>query len=72
MMCLQLQTCKLVIWTQTEHLELDIPFDKVFTDEHMKHLQNFYFTHMLPTLVDEFVAKKVLLCSKYLDLLKIQ
>nr|XP_055032018.1 uncharacterized protein LOC129420887 [Misgurnus anguillicaudatus] len=72
MMCLGLQSCKLVIWTSTEHLELDISFDKKYTDAHMKHLQNFYFLHMLPRLVDDFVAKKLKLCPKYLDLLKIQ
>ncbi|KAJ8260054.1 hypothetical protein GJAV_G00176540 [Gymnothorax javanicus] len=38
MMCLRLQTCKLVIWTPSEHLELDISFDTAFTDIHMKHL----------------------------------
>lgn len=52
MMCLGLQTCNLVIWTPSEHLELDIPSDEAFTDTHIKHLENFYFSQMLPTLVD--------------------
>ncbi|MEQ2214073.1 hypothetical protein XENOCAPTIV_028913, partial [Xenoophorus captivus] len=72
MMCLRLESSKLVIWAPTEHLEFDISFDKDFTDAQMKHLENFYFSHMLPTLVDEFAAKKIQLCPKYLDLLKIQ
>ncbi|XP_029915596.1 protein NLRC3-like [Myripristis murdjan] len=33
MMCLGLQSCKLVIWTPTEHLELDMPFDKDYADQ---------------------------------------
>lgn len=73
MMCPGLQSCKLVIWTPTEHLELDISFDKDFTDTHMKHLQNFYFSHK--TSVDQFVAKKIQLYPKYIpfnNLLKIQ
>ena len=72
MMCLGLQSCKLVIWTPNEHMEFDISYDKEFTDTHMTHLQNFYFTHMLPKLVDDFVAKKIKLCPKYQNLLKIQ
>ncbi|XP_029924026.1 olfactory receptor 7A10-like [Myripristis murdjan] len=67
-----LQSCKLVIWTPTEHLELDMPFDKDYADVHVKHLQDFYFSHMLPRLVDDFVEKKMKLCPKYLSLLKIQ
>ncbi|XP_047246219.1 uncharacterized protein LOC124883253 [Girardinichthys multiradiatus] len=59
MMCLRLESCKLVIWAPTEHLEFDISFDKDFTDAQMKHLENFYFSHMLPTLVNEFAAKKI-------------
>lgn len=65
-----MQSCKLVIWTPREHLELDISFDKDFTDTHRKDLQN--FSHMLPTLVDQFVARKIQLCPKYLKLLKMQ
>ena len=70
MMCPGLQSCVLVIWTPTEHLELDILFDKQYTDAHMTRLQNFYFVHMLPRLVDDFLEKKLKLCTKYLDLVK--
>lgn len=30
MYCLGLQSAKLAMWAQTEHIELEVPFDKVF------------------------------------------
>ncbi|KAK7162470.1 hypothetical protein R3I93_006700 [Phoxinus phoxinus] len=38
MMCLGLQSCKLVIWTPSEDIELEIPFDKHYTDDQVQHL----------------------------------
>ena len=69
MMCLGLQSCVLVIWTPMEHLELDILFDQKYTEAQMKHLQNFYFSHMLPRLVDDFFGKKDY-ALPHLDLVK--
>lgn len=70
MMCLGLLSCKLVIWTPTENLMLDIPFDLAYTQTHVRCLQNFYFLHMLPRLVDDFVAGKLKVCNKYLELVQ--
>ena len=67
MMCLGLQSCKLVIWTQKEHLELEIPFDKDYTDKQVEQLEHFYFLHMLPRLADDFGENKLHLCPKYLE-----
>ncbi|XP_029556781.1 uncharacterized protein LOC115154571 [Salmo trutta] len=66
MMCLGLQSCKLVIWTPSEHIEVGIPFDKDYTDAHVQQLQKFYFLHILPRLAE----KKIHLCPKYLELFK--
>ncbi len=68
MMCVGLLSCKLVIWTSTEHLEMDIPFDKNYA-AHMQQLQKLYFLHMLPALVDDFTDKKISLSKNYLQLL---
>ena len=34
MYCLGLQSAKLVMWAQAEHIELEVPFDKVFVITH--------------------------------------
>ncbi|KAK7136697.1 hypothetical protein R3I93_016902 [Phoxinus phoxinus] len=63
-----LQSCKLVIWTPSEDIELEIPFDKHYTDAQVQHLQNFFFVHMLPRLADDFADKKIHLCPTYLQM----
>ena len=55
MHCLGLQTASLVIWTPLQHLELDVPYDNDFAITYMQRLRSFYFKHMLPKVVDEFV-----------------
>ncbi|XP_041947353.1 uncharacterized protein LOC121708620 [Alosa sapidissima] len=72
MMCTGLQSCKLVIWTSTEHLELEVPYDKEYTKTQMCHLKNFYFTHMLPRLADDFLTKTLKLCQNFVDLVNVQ
>ncbi len=71
MTCVGLLSVKLVIWTSTEHLEMDIPFDKKYAETHVQQLHTFYFLHMLPALVDYFTDKKINLCKNYLQLLNI-
>lgn len=68
MLCTGLKSCKLVIWTANDHLELDIPFDQNYAEKEIHHLRQFYFNHMLPALVDEYMAKKFKLCENYLKL----
>ncbi|XDV12130.1 hypothetical protein PO909_000857 [Leuciscus waleckii] len=68
MMCLGLQSCKLVIWTPSEDIELEIPFDKHNTDAQVQQLQNFFFVHMVPRLADDFADKKIHLCPTYLQM----
>ncbi|XP_041842517.1 uncharacterized protein LOC121640735 [Melanotaenia boesemani] len=70
MLCTGLESCKLLIWTPSESLELDVPFDKDYAEKEMHRLQGFYFMHMLPRLVDDFLARKIKLCLRYLELVK--
>lgn len=72
MMCTGLQSCKLVIWTSSEHLELEVPYDEEYTKTQMLHLKNFYFTCMLPRLADDFSSKTLKLCKNYLDLINVE
>lgn len=59
-----------MIWTSSETLELDVPFNKDYAQNQMHTLQSFYYMHMLPRLVDDFLAKKLRLCPRYLELLE--
>nr|XP_055075234.1 uncharacterized protein LOC129454684 [Misgurnus anguillicaudatus] len=70
MHCTGFQHSKLVIWNKTEHLEIEVPYDQAFVQEHIIRLRTFYFTHMLPKIVDDFVEGKLQFCSKYLIVLK--
>lgn len=70
MHCTGLQHCKLVIWNKTEHLEIEVPYDQGFVQEHITRLRTFYFSHMLPKIVAHFVEGRLQFCSKYLSILK--
>lgn len=59
MYCLGLQSAKLVMWAQAEHIELEVPFDKVFVITHIRKLRSFYFQHTLPKLVDDFMKGRL-------------
>ena len=70
MHCTGLQHAKLVIWNKTEHLEIEVPYDQGFVQEQITRLRTFYFSHMLPKIVDYFVEGRLQFCSKYLSILK--
>lgn len=59
MHCLNVTEAVLVIWTPTEHLELDVPYDQEFVRASIQKLQAFYFKYMLPRIVDEFVEGRL-------------
>lgn len=46
MLCLGVQTCKLVVWTPKEYLVLDIPFDREYTKCQVEHLLLLLFTYV--------------------------
>ena len=70
MHCTGLQHAKLVIWNKTEHLEIEVPYDQGFVQEQITRLRTFYFSHMLPKIVDYFVEGRLQFCSKYLSILR--
>ncbi|XP_063073553.1 uncharacterized protein LOC134464036 [Engraulis encrasicolus] len=70
MYCTGLQHAKLVIWNKTEHLEIEVPYDQDFVEEHIPRLRTFYFSHMLPKIVDDFVEGRLQFCSRYLSIVK--
>lgn len=70
MHCTGLQHAKLVIWNKTEHLEIEVPYDQGFVQGHITRLRTFYFSHMLPKIVDDFVEGRLQFCTKYLSILK--
>ncbi|CAJ1071402.1 uncharacterized protein LOC125296826 [Xyrichtys novacula] len=68
MHCTGLPRALLVIWNNTEHIEIQVPYDKHFLQTHITRLRTFYFTHMLPKIVDDFVKGRLQLCNTYLTL----
>lgn len=68
MHCLGLKTSCLVIWTPVQHLELDVPYDNGFVTTYMQRLRSFYFKHMLPKVVDEFVEGRLQLSDRYMKM----
>ncbi|XP_073702954.1 uncharacterized protein [Garra rufa] len=68
MFCTGLEKCKLLVWAPNEQLVIDVPFDFQYCTEVISKLKSFYFTHMLPRIVDEFDCGRLKLCLKYTDL----
>ena len=68
MLCTGLQHSVLVIWGGSESLKLQVPFNQTYVDQHVERLRNFYFSKMLPKVVDDFDQGRLQLCSKYKDL----
>lgn len=56
MFCTGLKTARLMIWTPDENVVLIVPFDEIFVREQVNRLRVFYFSCMLPQLLDEFIG----------------
>ncbi|XP_026108195.1 uncharacterized protein LOC113080163 isoform X2 [Carassius auratus] len=70
MHCTGLRQALLVIWSNTECLQLNVLYDQTFVEGHISRLHSFYFTHMLPKVVDDFDDGRLELCSRYMDVVK--
>lgn len=68
MFCTGLENSKLLVWASTEQFLIDVPFDCQFCFDVISKLKSFYFTHMLPRIVDEFDCGRLVLCRKYTDM----
>ncbi|CAM4659064.1 unnamed protein product [Leuciscus chuanchicus] len=70
MHCTGLRQALLVIWSNTECLQLNVPYDQTFVEGHISRLHSFYFTDMLPKVVDDFDDGRLELCSRYMNVVK--
>lgn len=70
MFCTQLEKCKLLMWAPSEKIVIDVPFDLEYCLQILPKLKSFYFSQMLPRIVDEFLAGRLTLCKKYENLCK--
>ena len=68
MHCTGLQHALLVIWTNTEHIKIQVALDKGYVQSHVTRLRTFYHTHMLPKIVDDYVTGSLQLCTKCLSI----
>ena len=69
MHCTNLRHCKFVVFTDATHsFCLDIPFDQAFVEKEIIRLRKFYFSHMLPRLVDDFNSGRFEFKSSYADM----
>lgn len=70
MFCTGLKTARLMIWTPDENVVLNVQFDEMFVREQVKRLRAFYFSCMLPRLVDEFVGGRLKLDERYAEIVR--
>lgn len=56
MFCKGLKSATLLIWTPSEQVSFTVQYNEVFVRELVKRLRGFYFSHMLPRLVEEYAA----------------
>lgn len=69
MYCTGVHKCTFFVWTEKSHALIDIAFDTEFVSDLLQRLRVFYFTHMLPRLVDDFEAGRLTFSALYKQLL---
>ena len=52
MYCAKASKCKFMVWTASEAITVDVPFDQQWFREQFKRLKEFYFANLLPALTD--------------------
>ena len=62
MHCTGLGKAMLLLWSSSDNIELVVPFDPVFVQQQVTRLRDFYFAHMLPRIVDDFLQRNLELC----------
>lgn len=70
MFCTGLRMAKLLVWSPKEHILINVPYDAEYSTHQVTHLRGFYFSVMLPRVVDEFSARRFKLNDKYLHVVK--
>ena len=69
MFCAGLKRAKLFIWSPNYTVMFTVPFDEPYVLERVGHLKRFYFSTMLPQLVDEFVVQRLKLHNRYMSIM---
>ncbi|XP_052217200.1 uncharacterized protein LOC127835044 [Dreissena polymorpha] len=53
MYCTKTTMCKFLVWTESDQIIVDVPYDKKFMDSLLPRVRAFYFKHLLVRIVDE-------------------
>ncbi len=69
MFCTGLKSATLLIWTPSEHVSFTVQYDEAFVTELVKRLRGFYFSRMLPRLVEEYAAGRLKLNERYIEIM---
>jgi len=70
MFCTGLRMAKLLVWSSKEHILINVPYDAEYLAEQIKRLRGFYFSVMLPRVVDEFFAGRLKLNGRYQQIVR--
>ncbi len=66
MYCCELEQAKLMIWKdRDEYQVVDVAYDQAFVTNTVERLKKFYFTKLLPRIVDDYAAKRLMISSAY-------
>lgn len=65
MFCTGLRNCLFFVWSDQGHVLVRVPYNEEYVDRNVNRLRNFYFSNMLPRLVDDFHAGHFKLCKGY-------
>ena len=52
MHCTGKRMCKLILWTRSKYIVVDVPYDQTWIQSQVEHLRQIYFGHLLPALAD--------------------
>ena len=62
--CTKLKACKLLTWSHSKQVMLDIPYNEAFCAKTVARLRAFYFRDMFPFVSDEYIEGRLLLCER--------
>lgn len=68
MFCTGLRKCVFCVWTEHKHLLVDVCNEK-YAHDVVCRLKSFYFSSMLPRLVDDFKGGRLKITKRYKDIL---
>jgi len=50
MHCARRKNCKFLVWTPSEQVIVDVPYDGAWVKQRIEHLKQMYFAHLLPAI----------------------